>query len=110
MLPLQLSFFRHLVHLPDCLKNTYCSYVWYPSATPFITLLQAELDHAAGAKVNGGKGSQQPPYSAFLSCADMLMDGSQSGRHGEDTRAMMAAVLLGSMSEEDFVVRRLTAC
>ena len=72
-----------------------------------MTLLQAEVDHAAGAKINGGKGTQQPPCSAFLSCADMLLEGGQSGRHGDDTRAMMAAVLLGSMSEEDFVVSRL---
>ena len=77
--------------------------MWYPTSKLSIPLLQAEADHAAGAKVNGGKG-QQTPYSAFLSCADMLMEGGQSGRHGEDTRAMMAAVLLGSMSEEDFVV------
>ncbi|KAL0044010.1 hypothetical protein WJX82_001910 [Trebouxia sp. C0006] len=56
---------------------------------------QAEVDFAADAGV-----APSPP-SAFVTCASSLTEGGQTSSHADDTRALMTAVLLGGISQDD---------
>jgi len=45
------------------------------------------------------------PQSAFVTCARSLTEGGQTSSHADDTRALMTAVLLGGISQDDLTVR-----
>ena len=82
----------------------------HPASTPHIPqssnfnphllawCVQAEVDFAADAGV-----APSPP-SAFVTCASSLTEGGQTSSHADDTRALMTAVLLGGISQEDLTV------
>ena len=60
--------------------------------------VQAEVDFAADA------GVAPSPQSAFVTCASSLTEGGQTSSHADDTRALMTAVLLGGISQDDLTV------
>ncbi len=60
--------------------------------------VQAEVDFAADAGVTPS------PQSAFVTCASSLTEGGQTSSHADDTRALMTAVLLGGISQDDLTV------
>lgn len=57
------------------------------------------MDFAADAGVSPS------PQSAFVTCASSLTEGGQTSSHADDTRALMTAVLLGGISQDDLTVR-----
>ncbi len=60
--------------------------------------VQAQVDFAADAGVTPS------PQSAFVTCASSLTEGVQTSSHADDTRALMTAVLLGGISQDDLTV------
>lgn len=62
--------------------------------------MQAEADFQA----DPSRGVAAP--SAFVTCATQLTEGGQSATHADDTRALMTAVLLGGISQDDLTVSR----
>lgn len=56
------------------------------------------MDFAADAGVSPS------PQSAFVTCASSLTEGGQTSSHADDTRALMTAVLLGGISQDDLTV------
>ena len=60
--------------------------------------MQAEADFNAEPR------STASGPSAFVTCAASLTEGGQSTSHADDTRALMTAVLLGGISQDDLLV------
>jgi len=80
-----------------------------PQSSEFNPLLlawcvQAEVDFAADA------GVAPSPQSAFVTCASSLTEGGRTSSHADDTRALMTAVLLGGISQDDLTVWYLLCC
>ena len=80
-----------------------------PQSSEFNPLLlawcvQAEVDFAADA------GVAPSLQSAFVTCASSLTEGGQTSSHADDTRALMTAVLLGGISQDDLTVWYLHCC
>lgn len=102
-----------VIHCCLCICLSWVPFIICPSPAafqrlPFTVCLsspavsvsaQAEVDFAADA------GSLPSPVSAFVTCATSLTEGGQTSSHADDTRALMTAVLLGGISQDDLTVQ-----